>query len=364
MNIPFSTFQYMHEDIKLDMRSAFERVYEKGWFIQGEEYKAFEQEFAAYCGTSDCIGVGNGMDAIYLILRGLEIGAGDEVIIPSHTFIATVLAVKYAGATPVFCEVDESNFLTNPDLIEERITKKTKAVIAVHLYGQTADMDVINAIARKHGLYVIEDAAQAHGATYHGKRAGSLGDAAAFSFYPGKNLGALGDGGAVTTSNLQLGAKIHALCCYGSSEKYVHNFAGMNSRLDEMQAAFLRIKLRQLESWTIERRKIAQIYLDRIHNPKITLPIVMNMNNHVWHLFVICSEERDKLQQYLKQHGIGTVIHYPIPMHLQGALADLNCKLGDFPIAEKLAKTVLSLPLYIGMQEDEIDYVINRMNAF
>ena len=361
--IPFATFDQMHESIKAEMTAAFERVYKKGWFIQGEEYRAFEQEFAAYCGSSDCVGVGNGMDAIYLILRGLSIGMGDEVIIPSHTFIATALAVRYAGAIPVFCEVG-TDFNINPKLIEEKVTPKTKAIIAVHLYGQVADMESISQIAKRNNLYLIEDAAQAHGAVYNGKKTGALADAAAFSFYPGKNLGALGDGGAVTTSNPELGEKIHAIGCYGSSRKYVHDYLGLNSRLDELQAAFLRIKLQKLDDWNAERRAIASKYLHGVKNDKIQLPVVRNAVGHVWHVFAVRCDARKKLQDHLSDNGIGTLIHYPIPMHLQKAFSDMNYKKGDFPVAESISETVLSLPLFIGMTDEQVEYVVDKLNRF
>lgn len=364
MNIPFSTFDRMHAAIRPEMLAAFEHVYDKGWFIQGDEYQAFGKEFAVFCGIKFGVGVGNGMDAIYLTLRAMGIGAGDEVIVPSHTFIATALAITYAGATPVFCEVDEETFTIDPALIEGKITDKTKAIIAVHLYGQPANMDPINEIAQKHNLYVVEDSAQAHGAIYKGRKTGSLGDAGAFSFYPGKNLGALGDGGMVTTNNEQLANKIQALGCYGSTEKYVHKYQGVNSRLDELQCALLRVKLTYLDAWTKERQQIAQKYLSCINNSKIRLPRVMDGCSHVWHLFVVRCEERDRLQKYLSDKNIGTVIHYPTPMHLQGAFKEMGYKKGAFPIAEALANSVLSLPLYIGMTDEEISYVCDALNHF
>lgn len=364
MNIPFSTFEHMHAQIKPQMQAAFERCYDKGWYIQGNEYTAFEEEFATFCGVKHSIGVGNGLDAIFLTLRAMNIGPGDEVIVPSHTFIATALAVVYTGATPTFCEVDENSFNINPDNVRALITNNSKAIIAVHLYGQTADMDKINAIAKAHNLYVVEDSAQAHGALYKGRRAGSLGDVGTFSFYPGKNLGALGDGGAVTTNNEKLAREIQALGCYGSNKKYVHHYKGINSRLDELQCAFLRIKLNRLNEWTKERQDIASKYLKGITNPEIKLPEISANCNHVWHLFVIRCERRNLLQKYLEDKGIGTVIHYPIPMHLQRAFAELGHKKGDFPIAEGLSDAVLSLPLYIGMPDEEIQYVVRALNDF
>lgn len=364
MNIPFSTFEHMHRELHQDLAVKFNEIYESGWFIQGKEYIAFEKEYAAYCNSDYCVGVGNGLDAIYLILRALGIGAGDEVIVPSHTFIATALAVYYAGAKPVFCEVEEEYYTIDPSVLEKCITKRTKAIIVVQLYGQAADMDRINELANTYHIPVIEDAAQAHNASYKGKKVGSLATAAAFSFYPGKNLGALGDGGAITTNSFEIKEKVQALCNYGSVKKYVHNYAGVNSRLDELQAGFLRVKLKMLDQWTQERRYLAEKYLLGIKNDKLILPKVRAGNEHVWHLFVVHCDKRDELQNYLKEKGIGTVIHYPIPMHLQKAFADLNYKKGDFPIAEKMADTVLSLPLFIGMSDEEIDYVIETINQY
>lgn len=362
MKIPFSTLQYMHEQIKPEALEALERCYKKSWFIQGEECAAFESEFATYCESKYCIGVGNGLDAIYIILRALGIGAGDEVIVPSHTFIATALAVKYCGATPVFCEIDEQSFNIDHKLIEACITKKAKAIIAVHLYGQAAEMEEINSVAQKYGLPVIEDAAQAHGAIYNGKKVGSLSIAAAFSFYPGKNLGALGDGGAITTSDKALAHNIRAIANYGSSEKYVHEYAGVNSRLDEIQAAVLRVKLRKLDIWNEERRSIINKYCIGIKNPNIILPLKESEERHVWHLFVVRCNKRDELKKYLETKGIGTVIHYPIPMHLQGAFAELAIQKGALPVAEAVSKSVLSLPLYIGMSDAELGFVVEALN--
>lgn len=364
MIIPFSTVKHMHAQIKREVMEKIEESFDKGWFIQGTECMEFEKEFAEYCNAKCGIGVANGLDAINLVLRALNIGSGDEVIVPSHTFIATALAVSYTGARPVFCEVDENSFTIDFTKIENCITEKTKAIIAVHLYGQAADMDEINKIARKYNLALIEDAAQAHGALYKGRKVGSLSDASAFSLYPGKNLGALGDGGIVTTNNQDLGKKVRSLGNYGSSTKYVHDYKGVNSRLDEIQSAILRIKLKYLNDWTHERQQIASRYLKDIHNPKLVLPKTEVYNEHVWHLFVIKTEERDKLQSYLKSKRIETGIHYPVAMHLQRAFDELSYKEGSLPIAERLAKQVLSLPLYIGMTNDEINYVIDSVNNY
>lgn len=365
MNIPFAALDPMHSMIKNEVMEKFEEVYDKNWFIQGKEVEAFEKEFAEYCGVRNAIGCGNGLDALYLILRAFDIGTGDEVIVPSNTYIATALAVSYVGATPVFVEPDIESFNISPYRIEEKINEKTKAIIVVHLQGRAADMDAIMGIATRYNLKVIEDAAQAHGAKYKGKRVGSLSDAAGFSFYPGKNLGALGDGGCVTTNNDELAKKIRALGNYGSDYKYHHIFKGTNSRLDEVQAAILRIKLAHLEEWNSDRRRIAKRYLEEICNPLIKLPLASTDEyEHIYHVFVIRCERRDELEKYLSENGIGTVKHYPIPMHMQEAYADLELKEGALPVAEEISKTVLSLPMYFGMKDEEISWVINVLNAF
>ena len=316
MHIPFADFEPMHREIEAEILDKFREVYGKNWFIKGEEVKKFEEEFAAFCNVKHCVGCGNGLDALYLILRGYDIGAGDEVIVPSNTFIATSLAVTYAGAMPVFVEPDISTYTIDVNLIEKAITKKTKAIMAVHLYGQSADMDAINFIAKKYNLKVIEDAAQAHGALYKGKKTGSLGDAAGFSFYPGKNLGALGDAGAVVTNDTQLAEKIRTIGNYGSSKKYHNEYKGVNSRLDEMQAAFLRIKLKKLEEWNEARRKVAKRYNTEINNPSVVLPSESPYSRHVWHVFAIRTPVRDEMKEYLAEKGIETLIHYPIPIHI------------------------------------------------
>ena len=364
MKVPFASFENMHNEIKREVIKKLEEVYDKNWFIQGEEVNKFEEEFAAYCGTKYAVGCGNGLDALYLILRAMEIGTGDEVIIPSNTFIATALAVSYTGAVPILVEPDINTFLINPDLIEAKITKRTKAIIAVHLYGQTADMDPINEIAKRYGLKVIEDAAQSHGAEYKGRKAGALADAAGFSFYPGKNLGALGDAGAVTTNNRELAEKVRALGNYGSDYKYHHIYQGNNSRLDEIQAAVLRIKLRNLERWNKVRQQTAEKYLDGIKNPRLILPIVASERKHVWHLFAIRSQERDQLEKYLSENNIGTTKHYPIPIHQQGAYQGTVVEKQQLPIAEEISNTELSLPMYYGIDEEQMKYVINIINKF
>lgn len=363
--IPFSTLVPVHGEIRAELDDAYQRVLDKAWFIQGEECRAFEKEYAAYTGTGYCVGTATGLDAIYLILKGMGIGAGDEVIVPSNTFIATALAVSYAGARPVFAEPEIDTYNIDPGKIEECITENTRAVIAVHLQGRPADMDRISEIAGRHGLKVIEDAAQAHGSRYKGKKAGALADAAAFSFYPGKNLGALGDGGCITTNDRELADKVRALGNYGSDYKYHHIYKGTNSRLDELQAAFLRVKLKYLDKWNEERRRIAKRYLSGIRNPQIILPKESTYDfEHVYHVFVIRCDKRDELEIYLNRNGIGTVKHYPVPMHMQEAYQDLAIKEGELPAAEEISRTVLSIPMYYGMTEEETDYVVNVVNAF
>jgi Predicted pyridoxal phosphate-dependent enzyme apparently involved in regulation of cell wall biogenesis len=364
MNIPFVSFEPMHKEIQNEILSKFKEVYEKNWFIQGEEVKRFEEEFAEFCEAKYCIGCGNGLDALYLILRGYDIKEGDEVIVPSNTYIATALAVSYTGAKPIFVEPDINTYNINPQLIEKVITNQTKAIIAVHLYGQPANMDEINRIGKKYNLKVIEDSAQSHGALYKGKKVGNLGDASGFSFYPGKNLGALGDAGAVVTNDKELADKIRAIANYGSDKKYNHIYKGTNSRLDEVQAAFLRIKLRNLDKWNEDRRKTAQKYIDGINNLNITKPVELDYAKHVWHIFAVRTEKRSEFEKYLNDNGIGTTIHYPTPMHMQEAYKDLNITEGSFPIAEKISKEVLSLPMWYGMKDEEVRYVIDKINRY
>lgn len=364
MKIPFVSFLPMENELNNDLRSAFDRVFTRSWYIEGVEDEAFENAFGDYCGAKYCVGVGNGLDALILILKALGIGKGDEVIVPSNTYIATALAVTYVGATPVFVEPMLSTFNINPDMIEAAITAHTKAIIPVHLYGQACEMDPIMSIAMKHGLKVIEDCAQAHGATYKGQKIGTFGDAAGFSFYPGKNLGALGDAGAVVTNNKELAAKVRAMGNYGSDYKYHHIYKGNNSRLDELQAAFLVAKLPHLERMNGERRRIADRYLTEIKNPKVILPTVEKENIPVWHIFGIRCAERDALEKKLNDAGIGTNKHYPIPIHLQECYKDLGYAEGAFPVAEEISKTELSIPMYYGLTDEEIDYVIDAINSF
>lgn len=358
MNIPFLDLRASHEELRAELCEVFERVLDSGWYILGNEVKQFEEEFAVYCEVEHCVGVGNGLEALHLILRAYDIGVGDEVIVPSNTYIATWLATSYAGATPVPVEPDEYTYNIDSMRIEAAITSRTKAIIAVHLYGQPADMDAINAIARKYNLKVIEDAAQAHGARYKGRRTGSLGDAAGFSFYPGKNLGAIGDGGAVTTNDLDLAEKVRVLCNYGSRVKYHNEVKGFNSRLDELQAAFLREKLKKLDDWNARRKAIATEYLKALFDSNVLLPFVPDWADSVWHLFVIRGSRRDALQKHLTESGIGTMIHYPIPPHLQPAYVQLGYREGDFPIAETIHREVLSLPMGPYLSSDQAKQVI------
>ena len=363
MRIPFLDVRAAYTELKDELDAALSRVADSGWFVLGKEVAAFESEFAMHCGVKHCIGVANGLDALHLILRALGIGAGDEVLVPANTYIATWLAVSYAGATPVPVEPDEKTYNVDPSRIEAAITSKTKAIIAVHLYGQPAEMDSINEIARRHRLKVIEDAAQAQGALYKNKRAGNLGDAAGFSFYPAKNLGALGDAGAVTTNDADLAEKIRLLRNYGSEKKYFNEVEGFNSRLDEIQAAVLRVKLPHLDEWNDRRRKVAASYLDEMTDVDLTLPAVSENVTPVWHQFVIRSRNRDELQKHLTNSGIETLIHYPVPPHLQKAYSGSKYKKGDFPISERIAEEVLSLPIGPHISREEIQQVISQLKS-
>lgn len=364
MEVPFVSFLPLEKKLDNELRQAFERVYKASWYIEGLEDKKFEEEFAKYCNVDYCVGTGNGLDALMLALKALDIKEGDEVIVPSNTYIATALAVTYVGAKPVFVEPDIRTYNIDPNKIEEKITPKTKAIMPVHLYGQPCDMDKIMKIAKKYNLYVIEDCAQAHGAKYKNQIIGSFGDAAGFSFYPGKNLGALGDAGATVTNNKEIADKVKAFGNYGSDYKYHHIYKGNNSRLDEFQAAFLRAKLPLLDEVNIERRRIASQYLVGIKNDKIVLPYIIDEVEPVWHIFAIRCKERDNLEKYLNQKGIKTNKHYPIPMHLQECYKNLNIKQGELPIAEEISSTELSLPMYYGMTDEQIQYVIDCINEF
>jgi dTDP-4-amino-4,6-dideoxygalactose transaminase len=362
VKVPFLDFVGPYEELKAELDEAYFRFMRSAWYVLGKEVEAFENEFADYCGAKHCVGVGNGLEALHLILRAYGIGKGDEVIVPSNTYIATWLAVSYADATPVPVEPDSKTFNLDPEQIEAAITPKTKAIMPVHLYGQPADMDPILKIARKHGLKVIEDNAQAQGARYKGRRTGSLGDAAGNSFYPGKNLGAFGDAGAVTTNDAELADKIRILRNYGSKKKYYNEVKGYNSRLDELQAAFLRVKLKKLDGWNGRRRAVAENYLQGLRGATdLTLPFVPTWAEPVWHLFVVRHPKRDWLQQKLAEKEIGTLIHYPVPPHLSGAYADAKWQRGNFPIAEELSDIVLSLPMGPHLAKEQADYVVKKM---
>jgi len=368
LNIPFLDIAATHVGIRQELDAAYHRVMDRGWFVLGEEVTAFEHEFADYCEVKHCSGVANGLDALHLILRGYDIGPGDEVIVPAHTFIATWLAVMFAGATPVPVEPDEITYNIDPAKIEAAITPHTRAIMPVHLYGQPADMDPILAVAKRHGCKVIEDAAQAHGARYKGRRVGSLGDAAAFSFYPGKNLGALGDGGAVVTNDTQLAVRIRSLRNYGGEEKYRHNEPGLNSRLDELQAAFLRVKLKHLDAWNVRRGDLAAEYKQRLNLAGLVLPEVPHWADPVWHLFVVRSEQRDALQSHLAAAGIGSVVHYPMPPHRQQACRDLPCAQPcaqqSLPITDKTSNEVLSLPIGPTLSLEQLSCVADAIQKF
>ncbi len=356
--IPFLDFGAMHSELRPRLDAAYSRVIDSNWLILGRELEAFEHEFAAYCGARNCIGVGNGLDALFMTLKAMGIGPGDEVIVPSNTYIATWLAVSYAGATPVPVEPDVSTYNIDPARIEVAITSATRAIMPVHLYGQAADMDPIVELAKRYGLKVIEDAAQAHGARYKGRRVGRLGDAAGFSFYPGKNLGALGDGGAIVTNDDALAEQVRILRNYGSRVKYHNEVKGFNSRLDELQAAFLREKLSVLDAWNERRCEVATRYREGLLNVGLVLPHVPDWADPVWHLFVIRHPNRDQLQAHLTMSGISTMIHYPIPPHLQGAYVEMGLPRGALPIAEEIHDQVLSLPMWPQMRIKDTDQVI------
>jgi len=365
--IKFLDLQKINNKYKKELTTAFERVLDSGWFIMGDELKEFEKKFSEYCGVKHAIGVANGLDALVLIIRGYkELGVfndGDEIIVPSNTYIASILAITANNLVPVLVEPCINSYNMDPSLIDKLITNKTKAILPVHLYGQLCAMGKIISIAKKYDLKIIEDCAQAHGASDEkGIKAGCFGDAAGFSFYPGKNLGALGDGGAITTDNNELAFVIRGLLNYGSHEKYKNKYKGFNSRLDEVQAAFLAVKLKYLDDEVFLRRKFANMYLEGIVNANIILPEVSCQQSHVWHLFVIRCRNRNRLQEYLSQHNIQTVIHYPIPPHQQEAYKELNCI--TLPISEKIHDEVLSLPISPVLTYEEISFIIKVINKF
>jgi dTDP-4-amino-4,6-dideoxygalactose transaminase len=365
MNVPFLDLKAPYLELRDEMDAAHRRVMESGWFVLGKELAAFEAEFADYCGVRHCVGVGNGLDALHLILRGMGIGAGDEVIVPSNTYIATWLAVSYAGATPVPVEPDPLTFNLDPARVEEAVTERTRAVMPVHLYGQPADMGPIKEVAERYGLRVVEDAAQAQGARYRGRRAGALADAAGFSFYPGKNLGALGDAGAITTDDDALAEELRRLRNYGSPVKYQHDVKGVNSRLDDLQAAFLRAKLPRLDEWNARRAALARRYTEQLEGvPDLSLPAVPDYAEPVWHLYVVRHPRREALREHLERAGVGTIIHYPTPPHLQPAYGELGLGEGAFPIAEAMAREVLSLPMGPHVTEEQADHVVRALSSF
>jgi len=363
MTIPFLNLQAASMELKDELTSAAERVISSGSFILGKEVEDFENQFASYCESSHCIGVASGLDALTLILRAYKIGNGDEVIVPGNTYIATWLAVSQVGATPIPVEPDERTYNIDPKLIEAAITSRTKAIIPVHLYGQPADMDLIMAIAQKHGLKVIEDAAQSHGARYKGKRTGSIGDSAGFSFYPGKNLGALGDGGAIVTNDPQLAEELKVLRNYGSRIKYHNEVMGVNSRLDTMQAAFLSVKLSKLDEWNERRKNIASYYLETLKNTSLKLPYIQEGMETVWHIFAVACDDRTKLSAELDKHDIGWICHYPVPPHLQPAYSKLCIKRGMFPITEKCSDTILSLPMGPHLPMSQAEKVVDVLRS-
>nr|WP_294776789.1 DegT/DnrJ/EryC1/StrS family aminotransferase [uncultured Flavobacterium sp.] len=364
--IKFLDLHKINWPYQAEFQKKMQQVLDKGWFVLGDEVKTFENRFAEYCGTKHCIGVGNGLDAMVLIFKAyIQLGKlqqGDEVIVPANTYIASILAILQADLVPVLVEPRLETFNIDPDSISEKITSKTKAILAVHLYGQLAEMDKINRIAKQHNLLVIEDSAQAHGAFCKEGKSGNLSHAAAFSFYPGKNLGALGDAGAVTTNDEELAKILFALRNYGSEQKYYNEFIGVNSRLDELQAAFLNVKLPHLDLENEARKRIVKRYLAEIKNDKITLPYWDQSDNHVFHLFVVRTQNRQELQDYLKQHAIETLIHYPVPSHQQKALKEWNQL--SFPITEKIHEEVISLPLSPILTDDEVDFVIKTINQY
>ena len=363
MKVPFNDLNAVHDTISSDLEAALQRVMSSGWFILGQELGSFESEFAAYCGVTHCIGVASGTEALQLAVLACGIGKGDEVITVAHTAMPTALAIAATGATPVFVDIDQQSYTLSPDQLAGAMSSKTRAIMPVHLYGHCADMDAILEFAARHDLYVIEDAAQAHGACYKGRKAGGIGHLGCFSFYPTKNLGACGDAGAVVTDDQELAARLRRLRNYGESRKYHHESMGYNSRLDELQAAILRVKLPRLEQWNETRRNLAAGYLSRI-DERFCLPKVRPGFVHSYHLFVIQSEERDKLQEHLLAHNIQTLIHYPIPCHLQLAFRNIEHRCCDLTITERVAQRVLSLPMFPTLRTEEMEFVAHCMNSF
>lgn len=363
MSVPFLDLSATTQEIRAELEFAIAETLSASRFVAGPQVEAFEREFAEYCGVQNCVGVSNGLDALSIILRALEIGSGDEVIVPANTFIATWLAVSHVGAKLVPVEPDEATFNIDPHKLNAAVSTRTRAIIPVHLYGRPADMDAVNAVARRHNLAVIEDAAQAHGATYHGRRTGSLGTAAAFSFYPTKNLGALGDAGAVTTDDEHLARRIRRLRNYGSLERYVHAELGFNQRLDELQAAILRVKLRYLDCWNAKRRQVASVYRSRLEATPLRLPDAPEGTDHVWHLYVVRPPDRAVFQRGMQACGVETLIHYAVAPHLQEAYRSLSLSVGDLPISEKLHSEVVSLPMWPQISSAQIEKVCSSVGA-
>lgn len=364
MRIPILSLSEQYKAIEPEITAAIKEVLNSSRFILGQQAELFEKEFAEYCGIDNAIGVNSGTDAIFLALKALGIKEGDEVITVPNTAIPTVSAIRMTGAKPVFVDIDEATYLMNPELLPSKITPKTKAIVPVHLYGQCCEMKKITAIAKENGLFVVEDACQAHGAEYAGKKAGTLSDIGCFSFYPSKNLGAYGDGGMIVTNNPVLAEKVKMMRNYGQPQRYVCSIEGINSRLDEIQAAILRVKLKHLDNWNKKRVEYARLYKALIKNDKITLPFESSAGKHAHHLFVIRTKERDKLKKFLEEKEIGTEIHYPIPIHLQKGYEFLMLKEGTCPVAETAMKEILSLPLYPELKREQITYVADKINAF
>ncbi|UOQ55165.1 DegT/DnrJ/EryC1/StrS family aminotransferase [Hymenobacter cellulosivorans] len=365
MKVPFLSFTPQNQAVRTQVLDAMSQVFDSQWYVLGEAVKQFEAEYARFSTTTECIGVANGLDALHLALKALDVKEGDEVIVPSNTYIATWLAISFVGATPIPVEPNPTTYNLDPARLEAAITPRTRAIMPVHLYGQACEMDEIMAIAKRHNLYVVEDNAQSQGATYNGGITGSFGDVNATSFYPGKNLGALGDAGAVTTNDAELAKKVRTLRNYGSQQKYYNEVIGHNSRLDELQAAVLSAKLPMLMEWTGQRQEVAALYDQHLAGiADLHLPAVAAGATHVYHLYVVRTTQRDELQKYLTEQGIGTLIHYPIPPHLQEAYRFMNFQAGAFPIAEELAKTCLSLPMWPGMTQEHVELVSNHIRTF
>ena len=365
MNIPFLSFEKVSDQIKEESLKVFESFFDSNYYVLGTMVRDFEAKYSKFNQTNFTIGVANGLDALHLSLRALGIKNGDEVIVPSNTYIATVLAISYTGATPIFVEPRKSTYNLDPELLENAINSRTKCIMPVHLYGQACEMDEIMRIANKHNLFVVEDNAQAHGASFNGELTGSFGDVNATSFYPSKNLGALGDGGAVTTNSQLIADKIKTLRNYGSQKRYYNETVGYNSRLDELQAGILNLKLNYLSEWTSERQDIGSFYNQKLRGVgDLILPHTVEGASNSYHLYVVRTKFRDELQEYLTKNNVGSLIHYPIPPHLQEAYTDLGYRKGDFPIAEEIANTILSLPLFIGMKEEELESVVQKVKDF